>query len=266
MKRPILILFLFLKLTAATTSYAQTTPPPIKTWNINGETRNAMVYIPKTATQRATPIIFAFHGRGGTMEKAYQQRNFEKLWPEAIIVYPQGLGIPGTLTTVKREMTGWIMNDTTNNNIDLQFFDAMLKTLQKDYNIDHNRIYVTGHSNGGAFTYMLWATRGNELAAFAPTATTVGKLGNKLKPKPMLHAIGEKDPAATPALKKYTYDAILSLNQCDTVGKNIGKFATLYHSKTGNDVVLYIHKAGHIYPSDVNKYIIDFFKKYTLKK
>jgi poly(3-hydroxybutyrate) depolymerase len=41
--------------------------------------------------------------------------------------------------------------------------------LRKDYKTDAKRIYATGHSNGGEFTYLLWHARGKEFAAFAPS-------------------------------------------------------------------------------------------------
>ena len=57
---------------------------------------------------------------------------------------------------------------------DLKFVDAILKTLREKYKVDDRRIFATGHSNGGGFTYLLWAARGKELAAIAPVAAGAG--------------------------------------------------------------------------------------------
>lgn len=54
-------------------------------------------------------------------------------------------------------------------------------------------VYAMGHSNGGAFTYLLWATRGDVLAAVAPSGAAAGRSLPDLKPKPVLHVAGEKD-------------------------------------------------------------------------
>ena len=35
----------------------------------------------------------------------------------------------------------------------------MLKSLKQDYKVDEKRIFSTGHSNGGGFTYLLWSER-----------------------------------------------------------------------------------------------------------
>src|SRR5947209_7381389 len=54
------------------------------------------------------------------------------------------------------------------NDRDLKFIDAILATLREKYSIDENRVYATGFSNGGLFTYLLLSQRSNVFAAFAP--------------------------------------------------------------------------------------------------
>lgn len=246
------------------TASAQQLPKTLE-WNINGEVRKALVYIPAAAKTTPTPIIFAFHGHGGTMLNMYRTRGFEKLWPEAIFICPQGLNTPGILTDPEGKKSGWAMNDQLDENRDLQFFDAMLKTLRSDYKIDDNSIYATGHSNGGGFTYLLWAARANEFAAFAPTATAAGKFRSKLTPKPAFHLTGENDPLVKPFLQKLTYNTVLKVNGCTLDGVKLDSNATFYAGKNGDDVILFIHQGGHEYPLAANQPIIDFFKKHTKK-
>lgn len=239
--------------------FAQTTQ--VLEWNINGVARKALVYIPVTAKSVNTPVVFAFHGHGGTMQNIYRTRGFDKLWGEAIFICPQGLNTPGKLVDPEGKQSGWTMGDITSNNRDLQFFDAMLKTLRADYKIDNSRIYATGHSNGGGFAYLLWAARGNEFAAFAPTATTALRLMQKFMPKPVLHLMGEKDPLVKPHLQRATCNGLLKLNECEKEGTELEDNATLYKGKNGNDVLLYIHNGGHEYPKSANTVIIDFFRR-----
>ncbi|WP_293300295.1 esterase [Pedobacter sp. UBA4863] len=247
-------------------SLAQELPQTL-TWTINGETRKALVYIPATAKTKPTPIIFTFHGHGGTMQKMYSTRGFEKLWPQAIFICPQGLNTVGMLTDPEGKKSGWVMTDQTNENRDLQFFDAMLKTLRADYKIDNSRIYATGHSNGGGFTYLLWATRANEFAAFAPTGTSGGKLIAKLNtPKPGFHLMGKNDPLVKPEWQERTYNKILRVNGCTENGVKLDSNITAYTGKDGNDFQLFIYPGGHEYPKNANQPIIDFFKKYTKNK
>ncbi|MDQ7947197.1 MAG: prolyl oligopeptidase family serine peptidase [Pedobacter sp.] len=228
-------------------------------WTVNGVVRKALVYIPESANIHVTPLIFAFHGHGGTMNSMYTTRKFDQLWPEAIFVCPQGLNTPGKLTDPEGNRSGWAMNPEGQNR-DIDFFDAMLKTFKEDYKVDEKRIFATGHSNGGGFTYLLWALRGDRFAAFAPTATTAGKLVDKLIPKPVLHLTGEADPLVKPLWQKQTTDYLLKLNQCTGEGKKIDTYTTAYFSKSKNPVLLFSHAGGHVYPIAANQTIITFFK------
>lgn len=235
--------------------------PQIIQWTIDGKTRQAMVYIPAGAKSNPTPVIFAFHGHGGTMQNMYRSRGFERLWPGAIFICPQGLPTVGLLTDPEGKRAGWDMHAADSVNSDLKFFDAMLKTLKADYKVDDKRIYVTGHSNGGGFTYLLWATRGDVFAACAPTSAAAGRFRNRLTPKPALHSVGEHDPLVKPAIQKFTIAYVKKLNKCEPEGEKLDTYATLYKSATGNPFIVYDHPGGHEYPLVLNKIIIDFFKQ-----
>jgi polyhydroxybutyrate depolymerase len=243
--------------------YAQTHRSSITKFNVNGEERQAIVSIPDDPKRAPNPVIFAFHGHGGTMKNMQQSRNFEKLWPEAIVVYPQGLKTPGMLTDPEGKKSGWVMQVSAEENRDLVFFDELLNKLRADYKIDGNQIYATGHSNGGGFVYLLWAERGHILKAVAPTATIAGKNALKLTPKPVFHLTGLKDPLVTAKRQIVTHKSLLKLNKCDqSDAKKADTNLTVYPGREGNDVALYIHQGGHGYPQAANQAIIDFFKKH----
>ena len=53
---------------------------------------------------------------------------------------------------------------------ELRYFSDMLDTLEKTYTIDPARIYVTGHSNGGAMAQRLACELSDRIAAIAPIA------------------------------------------------------------------------------------------------
>lgn len=256
-------LWIVLLLISFGTAVAQEQPKTLE-WTVDGQTRKALAYIPASAKTKFTPIIFAFHGHGGTMLNMYRTRAFEKLWPEAIFICPQGLNTVGILTDPEGKKSGWVMSNQTNTNRDLKFFDAMLQTLRSDYKIDNSRIYATGHSNGGGFTYLLWATRADEFTAFAPTATAGGKLIPLLNiPKPAFHLMGEADPLVKPNWQKLTYQKIMRINGCTQEGEKLDSNLTTYKGKNGNDFQLFVHSGGHEYPKNANQSIIDFFKKYV---
>jgi poly(3-hydroxybutyrate) depolymerase len=39
-------------------------------WKIGDDTREALLYLPTAAKEAPCPVVFAFHGHGGTMQRA----------------------------------------------------------------------------------------------------------------------------------------------------------------------------------------------------
>ncbi|MCH5717516.1 alpha/beta hydrolase family esterase [Niabella hibiscisoli] len=251
---------------ALTVNAQQNTIPTLREmkWNVEGTARKALVYLPAApGSSKPHPLIVAFHGHGGTMHNMYRTHRFDLLWPEAIVVYPQGLNTPGNLTDPEGKKTGWQQLNAMGNR-DLTFFDQMLDSLKRVFNIDDNRVYATGHSNGGNFVYQLWALRGKLFAAFAPTSTLPGKNILSLKPKPAFIVTGAKDPLVKPDNQYLVHQRLLKLNGCDLAGSKDGPYITNYSSAKGTPVTLYIHPGGHEYPQDANAAIINFFKQQIL--
>lgn len=232
-------------------------------WKIDGVAREALVYVPPQAKKTPSPVVFAFHGHGGTMALAAWKFAYHKHWPEAIVVYMQGLNTPGLLTDPEGKRPGWQAAIGNQNDRDLKFFDAVLAQLKRDDHVDASRIYATGHSNGGSFTYLLWGARGDIFAAVAPCAAAARPpLLSRLKPKPMFHLAGQQDPLVLFQWQRQTIDAVRKLNGCDE-GKPWGTSCTLYPSKTGTPVVTYVHPGGHGLPPDVPATIVKFFKQHA---
>lgn len=232
-------------------------------WKVDGVGREAIIFAPAAAKRAACPVVFAFHGHGGTMRHAAATFAYQKLWPEAIVVYMQGLNTPGALTDPEGKKPGWQRTFDDQNDRDLKFFDAVLATVKKDFKVDQKRVYATGHSNGGAFTYLLWAARGDVFAAVAPCAAAARReFLQHLKPKPLLHIAGENDPLVRFEWQKRTIDELRKLNGCGE-GKPWGEHCTLYSSKTGTPVVTYIHTDGHAVPEGVPPVIVKFFKEHA---
>ena len=165
-------------------------------WTIDGVQREALIYRPAKSTPaegkapaKGAPVVFGFHGHGGNARQAARSFRLHEEWPEAVVVYMQGVPTPGRLTDPEGKLNGWQHDPGDHEDRDLKFFDAVLATLKKDHQIDENRIYVTGHSNGAAFTYVLWVARGDVFAAIAPSAG-FSRSARTAKPKPVLHIAG----------------------------------------------------------------------------
>lgn len=232
----------------------------IRKWKIGDQEREAMVYIPASAKSMPTPVIFVFHGHGGNMKNIFNALDFDKLWPEAIVIAPQGLQTPGKLVDPDGKFSGWQQSPGDMDDRDIHFFDEMLKTLQDEYKVDRKRIYATGHSNGGSFSYLLWAMRGDVFAAVAPSAAVAFRFNNMLTPKPVIHIMGSADPLVKPAWQEMQIARLLKLNQCDADGKPYANSATIYSSSNRYPVVVYKHSGGHVYPKEAYPIVIKFFK------
>jgi polyhydroxybutyrate depolymerase len=175
-------------------------------------------------------------------------------------VYPQGLKTPGRLTDPDGQRAGWQHAAGDQGDRDLKFFDAMLTTLKVDFKVDDKRIYSTGHSNGGAFTYLLWAERGDVFAAMAPSAAVMPQVA-RLKPMPVMHLAGEKDALVKYQWQEVMMQALRKRNGCEEVGKTFGTHATLYSSAKGPPVVTFIHPGGHGFSPAAPALIVKFFKE-----
>jgi predicted peptidase len=81
---------------------------------------------------------------------------------------------------------------------------TVLDTIRKEFNVDERRIYLMGHSMGGAGTYYLGSKHGKEWAALAPIAPAAMGMTNdrttvlqaiKDAAVPMLVSMGDADEA-----------------------------------------------------------------------
>jgi len=238
-------------------------PSGFERWEfkVDGSSREALAYVPATVKEKPTPVVFVFHGHGGRAQNAVRMFAMNRHWPEAISIYMQGLNAPGRLTDKDGKAPGWQKFQGDQEDRDLKFFDAVLARLKKDYKVDSKRIFATGHSNGGAFTYLLWAERGDVLAAVAPSASAAAESLPKLKPKPVMHIAGEKDALVKFEWRERTITAARKINGCESDGKSWDTDCTIYPSKTGTPVIAYIHSGGHVVPASAPALIVKFFKE-----
>ena len=225
--------------------------------------RQALVYLPTRNADQPAPVVFGFHGHGGNAQQVARSFAFQHHWPEAIVVYMQGIPTPGALTDPEGKRNGWQHAAGDHGDRDLKFFDAVLARLRAEHKVDNRRIYATGHSNGGGFTYLLWAERHDIFAAMAPSAAG-GRSVRSLKPKPAMHLAGQNDQLVKYANQQRTMDHVRNLNACDPQGKPWAPQCTLYPSPTGTPFVAFIHPGGHKYPPEAPPLIIRFFKEHQL--
>jgi polyhydroxybutyrate depolymerase len=230
---------------------------------VDGVTRSGFIYTPSTAKETPAPVIFVWHGHGGTAQNAARSFAMYQHMPEAISVYLQGLNTPGQLTDPEGKKPGWQHAAGAQEDRDLKLFDATITYLKEHYKVDTKRIFSTGHSNGGGFTYLLWQTRPDVLCAIAPSAALSTRLKDTpFKPKPCMHLAGTADPLVKYAWQQLAMTKVKEINQCAPEGPPWAKDCTLYPSKVGASFIAFIKEGGtHKFPEEAPALIAKFFKE-----
>ena len=97
---------------------------------------------------------------------------------------------------------------------------TVLDMIRKEFNVDERRIYLMGHSMGGAGTYYLGSKHGKEWAALAPIApAAMGMTNDRTKVLqaikdagvPMLVSMGDADEAVPVANVRMWVDTMKEL-------------------------------------------------------
>ena len=136
----------------------------------DGLERTYRLHIPPSYDKTKTaPLLLALHGGGGSGERMEELtlRGFNRLSDKEgfIVVYPDGIekhwndGRKNVRYRAHREEID-----------DVGFISALIDHLAKQYNIDINRVYATGISNGAMMSFRLGCELSEKIAAIAPVA------------------------------------------------------------------------------------------------
>ena len=128
------------------TQYAMTQQVINSSLTHNGITRNYILFIPGSYDPATpAPLVFSFHGYSSNAALNMNYTGFTAISDTAgfILVHPDGtLDATGT---PHWNVGGWTVGSTTD---DIGFTDQMITEISNDYNINSDRIYSTGMSNG----------------------------------------------------------------------------------------------------------------------
>jgi polyhydroxybutyrate depolymerase len=171
------------------------------TMRLEDQDRHFIIVTPDGASSdHLAPVVFFFHGAGGTAEQAARTYG----WVEKakaghfFVVFPEGLGVrpdkpAGFILNPRiwRDERGTIPTIVP----DVEFFSTLLDKLEEVLPIDKRRVYVTGFSNGAGMTFTLGGHFSNRIAAIAPVASqSFVAVDHLARPLPIYYIVGTADP------------------------------------------------------------------------
>lgn len=142
----------------------------------DGLERTYLVHLPpgyNHSTQ--APMVIVLHGGGGNPRNADDMSRMSEEADEEgfIAVFPAGTGAlrDRLLTWNGGYCCGYALQHDVD---DVGFISALIDEMITDYNVDPDRVYATGISNGGIMAYRLGAELPDKIAAIAPVAGSAG--------------------------------------------------------------------------------------------
>lgn len=132
------------------------------TLDSGGRERSYRVHLPEGyRSDRAYPVVLAFHGQGRTSAYMEELTGFSAA-SDAIAVYPQGAG--GT----EDGKPSWQGAPYSAPGVDdVRFTSDLIGTLERDLCVDDRRVHAAGKSNGGAFVALLACRMPERIASFS---------------------------------------------------------------------------------------------------
>lgn len=234
------------------------TSPEVKTIKVGGVEREALISAPNST--KPAPLVFAFHGYGGNMRKAASSFRLHEHWPEAVIVYLQGLPSLNPRDPANPR-PGWDVMKPPADNRDVKFAAALLADIKKSYKIDEKQVFAMGHSNGGRFSYLLWAERGETFRAFSMCGSNSVGFDNLLKPKSAFLIAGMNDATVPFANQQKTASYLMQLLKVNPTPVSSSDGFQLYKKDGNLQLATYFHSGGHEYPANAGKMVTDFFRR-----
>jgi len=142
---------------------------------IMGARRTYLVHVPPNySPKKPLPLVVVIHGAFDTAAGMEKYSTFSDLADREsfIVMYPNGMGIFGLF---QHWNAGHCCGKAANDDVDdVGFIAAAITDVRVRLQIDPNRIYMVGFSNGGMLAYRFAAERGDILAAVAPLAASIG--------------------------------------------------------------------------------------------
>ena len=194
--------FLLISLTIVLfVSCKNTTAENLIAFDMNGETRQYILHRPD-GLQENSPLVFVLHGLGGSASGIREYSRMDKVADENgfAVCYPQGTGGSEDTKYTKKGTHFWNVGYEVHKNEtvdDVEFITSLAMFLQEKYNLDSEKTFCTGMSNGGDMSYLLGCEAPDIFKAIAPITGCMMKWiydsCNENDPVPVFHVHGTAD-------------------------------------------------------------------------
>ena len=227
--------------------------------------RNYIEYVPANLGDKR-PLLISCHGMN--QDAAYQKGmlQIESIADTAkfVTVFPNGID------------KGWDISGDR----DINFVKALIDEMVKKYNIDINRVYLSGFSMGGMFTYHAMNRIPDKIAAFAPISgyPMGGTTANaSVRPLPIIHTHGTGDDVVNFGGVAGALNVWIQHNGCPTNAVTTRRYRGANHITRhvwgpGNNnvevVLMELADKGHWIANDIIKTgeeIWNFCKRFSLE-
>lgn len=232
---------------------------------VNNTNRSYIVYAPKNLGS-GRPLLISCHGMNQDANYQKGMLAIESVADTAkfLTVFPEGID------------KSWDISGDR----DLKFMEALIDEMVAKYDIDRNRVYISGFSMGGMFTYHAATRMADKFAAFAPISgyPMGGGTYTSSRPVPIIHTHGTADDVVGFSGVSGILAGWVKRNGCNTKATVVNKYRNAPHitrhtwsgGENGVEVVLMeMADKGHWISNDYGVKTGDeiwrFCKRYSLE-
>lgn len=160
----------------------------------SGVERRYLLYVPESYDPSvSTPLVVSIHGFSSWPQNQMETSRWNDLADREgfIVVYPSGTGVP------KHWRLPANLMETTGSEEDVIYLTELIDSLEQQYNIDPQRVYINGFSNGAGMTVVMGCRLADRIAAIGGVAGAYLfplESCHPSRPVPMIAFHGTADP------------------------------------------------------------------------
>lgn len=232
-----------------------------------GMNRSYILHVPPAYDgTKPLPLVFDIHGFTSFASEQLARSKWDKMADKEgfVLIAPDGIGM------------SWNAGNCCGGNKqdDVSFFRDMVEKTTSELCIDDKRVYVSGHSNGGAMTYRLACEAADIFAAVAPVCGGMFMSVSPCNPSRAIPVMGIRstgDPTVTIDSADDDVDEWLSNDQCEKSAVTTNGVCKTYSSCSAGTQVMDCRPPGNhgFFYANNNEFLVPdqawpFLKQFSL--